>query len=229
MGDIPLIPKKVEARRPAVCPIDRIKLVPLLFLPFFLKHLGLKKSLVFYLMVGAACFLLFLPFYSPNFLEHYSQTIGLWFSNFEFNAGLYNGIKQIAISFDAKPWELIKTYGKIVPMLTVLAVLGLTFLRRNQKPSVLLTSMLWSLTLYYLLSATVHPWYIIFLVLLGAITEHRFALVWSLVVVLSYYAYSNPAFTENLWLLAVEYFVVFGFLGYEIFNLKRQKPIFHKN
>ncbi len=206
-----------------------IKLVPLLFLPFFFKHLGIKKSLVFYLMVGTACFILFLPFYSPDFLENYSQTIGLWFSNFEFNAGLYNGIKQIVVFFDGKPWELIKTYGKIVPVLTVLAVSGFTFLRRNQKPSILLTSMLWSLTLYYLLSATVHPWYIVFLVLLGVITEYRFVLVWSLVVVLSYYAYSNPAFTENLWLLAVEYFVVFGFLGYEIFNLKRQKPIFHKN
>ena len=206
-----------------------IKLVPLLFLPLFLKHLGLKNSLVFYLLVGATCLLCFLPFHSPDFLGNYSQTIGLWFSNFEFNAGLYNGIKQIAIAFDGKPWELIKTYGKIVPILTVLGVLGFTFLRQNQKLAVLLTSMLLSLTLYYLLSATVHPWYIIFLVLLGIFTEYRFAVLWSLVVVLSYFAYSNPAFTENLWLLALEYFVVFGFLAYEIFNPKRQKPIFHKN
>ncbi len=206
-----------------------IKLVPLLFLPLFLKHLGLKKSVVFYLLVGAICLLCLVPFYSPDFLGNYSQTIGLWFSNFEFNAGIYNGIKQIAIAFDGKPWELIKTYGKIVPILTVLAVLGLTFLRQNQKLAVLITSMLWVLTLYYLLSATVHPWYIIFLVLLGVFTEYRFAVLWSVVVVLSYFAYSNPAFTENLWLLALEYFVVFGFLAYEIFNRKQQKPIFHKN
>ncbi len=206
-----------------------IKLVPLLFLPFFLKHLGLKKSFVYYLLVGLTCLLCFIPFYSPDFLGNYSQTIVLWFSNFEFNAGLYNGIKQIAIIFDAKPWELIKTYGKIVPILTVTAVLLFTFFRQNQKLTVLLTSMLWVLTLYYLLSATVHPWYIIFLVLLGVFTEYRFAVLWSLVVVLSYFAYSNPDFTENLWLLAIEYFVVFAFLVYEIFNSKRQKPIFHKN
>ncbi|SDD56412.1 hypothetical protein SAMN05421636_10147 [Pricia antarctica] len=206
-----------------------IKLVPLLFLPLFLKYLGLKESFIFYLLVGAICILCFLPFYSPDFLANYSQTIGLWFSNFEFNAGLYNGVKQIAIAFDGKPWELIKTYGKIVPILTILAVLGVTFFRKNQNLAVLLTSMLWVLTLYYLLSATVHPWYIIFLVLLGVFTQYRFAVLWSLVVVLSYFAYSNPAFTENLWLLALEYFVVFGFLAYEIFNPKRQKPIFHKN
>jgi hypothetical protein len=206
-----------------------VKLVPLLFLPLFLKHLDLKKSLGFYLLVGGICLVLFLPFHSQEFVSNYSQTIGLWFSNFEFNAGPYNGIKQIAIAFDGKPWELIKTYGKITPVLTVLAVLLFTFLRKNRQLSVLLTSMLWVLTFYYMLSATVHPWYIIFLVLLSVFTPYRFALVWSLTVVLSYYAYSNPVFAENLWLLAIEYIVVLGFLGYEIFNTKRQKPIFHKN
>ena len=206
-----------------------VKLVPLLFLPLFLKYLGAKKSMVFYLLVGSTCLLLFIPFYSPEFLGNYSQTIALWFSNFEFNAGFYNVLKQVAISFDGKPWELIKTYGKITPALTIIAVLTFTFFRKNQNLSILLTSMLGVLTLYYMLSATVHPWYVIFLVFLGAVTGYRFALVWSLVVVLSYYAYSNPAFTENLWLLAIEYLVVYGFLAYEIFNPKRQNPPFQKN
>ncbi|HET8736792.1 MAG TPA: mannosyltransferase [Pricia sp.] len=205
------------------------KLVPLLFLPLFLKHLGLKLSFVFYLLVAVGCTAIFLPFYSPDSLGNYFQTVGLWFSNFEFNAGLYNGLKQIAIASDGKPWELIKTYGEIVPVLTLLAVLGFTFLRQNQKLTVLPTSMLWVLTTYYLLSAVVHPWYIVFLVLLSVFTPYRFALLWSLVVVLSYYAYSNPTFKENLWLLAIEYLVVYGFMIYEIFNAKRQKPIFHKN
>ena len=206
-----------------------VKLVPLLFLPLFLKHLGLKKSIGFYLLVGATCLLCFLPFYSPEFLENYSRTIALWFSNFEFNAGIYNGIKQIAIAFDGKPWELIKTYGKIVPVVTVLTVLALTFFRKNQKLPVLLASMLCILTLYYMLSATVHPWYIIFLVLLGVFTEYRFAVLWSIMVVLSYFAYANADFTENLWLLALEYFVVLAYIAYEIFNANRQKPIFQKN
>ena len=206
-----------------------VKLVPLLFLPLFLTHLKFKKSMLFYLLVGAACVACFVPFYSPVFLDNYGQTIGLWFSNFEFNAGLYNGIKQIAIGFDAKPWELIKTYGKLVPVLTVLFILAFTFFRKNEKLGVLLTSMLGVLAFYYFLSATVHPWYIIFLVLLGVFTEYRFAVLWSLMVVLSYFAYSNPEFMENLWLLALEYFVVFGFLAYEIFNPKRPKTIFHKN
>jgi len=193
-----------------------VKLVPLLFLPLFLKHFKFKKSILFYVIVGVTSLLFFAPFYSSEFISNYSQTIALWFSNFEFNAGLYNAIKQIAIQFDIKPWELIKTYGKITPILTIVAVLLFTFLRKNQKLSVLITSMLWVLTLYYFLSATVHPWYVIFLVLLTAFTKYRFALVWSAAIVLSYFAYSLADFKENLWLLAIEYIAVFTFLIYEL-------------
>jgi len=193
-----------------------VKLVPLLFLPLFLNHFKLKRSVVFYLIIGITSLLLFVPFYSSEFISNYSQTIGLWFSNFEFNAGLWNAIKHIGIQFDAKPWELIKTYGKITPIVTIVAVLLFTFLRKNEKLPVLITSMLWVLTLYYFISATVHPWYIIFLVVLTAFTKYRYAFIWSAAVVLSYYAYSLADFKENLWLLAIEYIAVFSFLIYEL-------------
>ncbi len=206
-----------------------VKLVPLLFLPLFLKHFGLKKSVPFYAVVGAVCLLLWLPFYSSAFIDNYSQTIGLWFSNFEFNAGLYNAIKQIAVQFDAKPWELIKSFGRLTPFLIIGSALLFTFIPKNQKLGTLVTSMLWVLTLYYFLSATVHPWYIIFLVLLTVFTEYRYALVWSAAVVLSYFAYSKIDFKEHLGLIAIEYISVYGFLAYEIFKLKGKKLLFHKN
>ena len=122
-----------------------VKLVPLLFLPLFLKHFSLKKSILFYTIIGLTSLLLFAPFYTSEFIHNYSKTLGLWFSNFEFNAGLYNAVKQIAIPFDAKPWELIKTYGKITPIVTVVIVLLFTFLRKNQDLQVLLSSMMWVL------------------------------------------------------------------------------------
>ncbi len=193
-----------------------VKLVPLLFLPLFLKHFKFKKTVFFYLIIAGTSLLLFAPFYSADFINNYSQTIGLWFSNFEFNAGLYNAVKHTAIQFDAKPWELIKFYGKITPIITIIAVLLFTFLRKNEKLSVLITSMLWVLTLYYLISATVHPWYIIFLVVLTAFTKYRYAFIWSSAIVLSYYAYAQADFKENLWLLTLEYLAVISFLVYEL-------------
>lgn len=193
-----------------------VKLVPLLFLPLFLKHLKFKKSIFFYSIIGITSLLLFAPFYSSEFINNYSKTIGLWFSNFEFNAGIYNVIKQVAIQFDGKPWELIKTYGKITPVLTIIIVFLITFLRKNQKLTVLITSMLWVLTLYYFMSATVHPWYVIFLVALSTFTNYRFAILWSAAIVLSYFAYSQTDFKENLWLLTIEYLSVFTYVIYDL-------------
>ncbi len=193
-----------------------VKLVPLLFLPLFLKYFSFKRSIFFYTIIGFTSLVFLIPFYSSEFVTNYSKTIGLWFSNFEFNASLWNVVKHIGILFDAKPWELIKTYGKITPVLTIGFVLLFTFLRKNKDLRTLLSSMLWILTLYYFLSATVHPWYIIFLVLLSIFTNFRYALVWSLAVILSYFAYSKTDFNENLYLLAIEYSTVIGYIIYEI-------------
>lgn len=206
-----------------------LKLVPLLFLPMFLKHLGLKKSILFYMLVGLSCLTLLVPFYTPVFVENYAQTVGLWFSNFEFNAGIYNMVKYIGIKyFDAKPWLLVKSYGNLVPMLVIAAALLLTFLRKNNKPKVLLASMLFLLTFYYLLSSTVHPWYLVFLLALGIFTDFKYPWVWSAMVVLSYFAYSNPEYKEHLGLLALEYFIVFGYMAYEFLKNSNNKPFFRK-
>jgi len=193
-----------------------VKLVPFLLLPLFLKYFSFKRSIFFYTIIGFTSLVFLIPFYSSEFVTNYSKTIGLWFSNFEFNASLWNVVKHIGILFDAKPWELIKTYGKITPVLTIGFVLLFTFLRKNKDLRTLLSSMLWILTLYYFLSATVHPWYIIFLVLLSIFTNFRYALVWSLAVILSYFAYSKTDFNENLYLLAIEYSTVIGYIIYEI-------------
>ena len=220
--------KRLFAAIVFACSIS-VKLVPLMFLPLFISYFGFRKSIKFYSALGLITLLGILPFYSPEFFSNYTNTVGLWFSNFEFNAGLYNIIKQIAINFDVKPWELIKTYGKLIPFIIIGFVLALTFLRDNKKLSVLISSMLWTLALYYFLSSTVHPWYIIFLVGLTVFTDYRFPLAWSLAIILSYSAYANPEFKENPGFLLIEYLIVFGFMAYEIYKLKGKKLLIRKN
>ncbi len=194
-----------------------IKLVPLLFLPLFLTHFKFKKSVAFYSIVGLSILTLLLPFYASEFIANYSKTVGLWFSNFEFNSSIYNVVKTIGVNyFDAKPWELIKTYGKLTPIITILTVLAFTFFRKNDNLSTLISSMLWILTIYYFISPTVHPWYIIFLVVLTCFTNYRYALVWSATVILSYWAYSDPNYVEHLGILTIEYLLVFSFMIYEL-------------
>lgn len=200
------------------------KLIPLLFLPLFLRFFGIKKSFLFYTIVGVSTLLIFLPFYNSEFITNYSKTVGLWFSNFEFNASVYNIVKKIGIHFfDAKPWELIKIYGKITPYIIIGVVLLFSLFKKNQKITDLINAMLWVMTLYYVLSATVHPWYLVFLVFLSIFTRYRFALLWSGFAIVSYWAYSNTDYIEHLGLLSFEYISVFAYMTYEIITLRNKK------
>ncbi|WP_293298930.1 mannosyltransferase [Allomuricauda sp.] len=206
-----------------------VKLVPLIFLPILVKYLGLKKSAIFYILVIAGCIMLLLPFYSFVFVDNYTETVGLWFSNFEFNASVYNVVKKIAVTyFEAKPWELIDTYGSYLKIGVLIIVLLLAFLRKNQSLDHVLSTMVIALALYYFLSSTVHPWYVIFLLGFAIFTDYKFPLVWSCTIILSYYAYSHPDFKENLWLLAIEYIVVIGYFIYELIGSRPKKLYFLK-
>ncbi|WP_435623566.1 mannosyltransferase [Flagellimonas sp.] len=224
-----LIKKQWIAAAPVYAFSILVKLVPILFLPLFLRYLGFKKSVGFYTLVLTTCIAFLAPFYTPIFIDNYSETVGLWFSNFEFNAGIYNVVKSIGVNFfEAKPWELIKSYGKVMAISVIAIALVLTFFRKNENFKTLLQSMLWVLFAYLALSSTVHPWYIIFLLTLSLLTNYKFPILWTLVVILSYWAYSNPDFTENLWLLGIEYLTVFAFLIYELTTKSSKKLDFFK-
>ncbi|MEM9361711.1 MAG: mannosyltransferase [Bacteroidota bacterium] len=224
-----LVKKQWIAAAPVYALSILVKLVPILFLPLFLRYLGFKKSVGFYILVIATCVVFITPFYTSIFIDNYSETVGLWFSNFEFNAGIYNMVKSVGVTFfEAKPWELIKTYGKIMALSVIVIALALTFFKKNENFKVLTQSKLWVLFAYLTLSSTVHPWYIIFLLTLGLFTNYKFPILWTLVVILSYWAYSNPDFTENLWLLGIEYFAVFALFIYELTSKSTKKLDFFK-
>ena len=214
-----------------------VKLLPLLFLPLFINYFSnskmisqvskirevpFKKSLKFYSVAGATIILTFLPFHSSEFIHNFFSTIALWFQNFEFNASVYYIIRWIG--FQIVGWNIIETVGKILPILVLLFVLGLVFFNmptkneeRNKTRQKLLTAMLFAVSFYFLLSTTVHPWYIATPLLLSVFTKYRFPIVWSFMVMLSYSAYGKDGFDENLWLVTLEYSVVIGIAICEIF------------
>ena len=199
-----------------------VKLIPLMFLPLFLRHFKLKRSLIFYGVVGVVLLLSILPFYSLEMAQNFGDTVSLWFSNFEFNAGVYNAIKYLGLQMGEKPWEMVKNYGKLVPIIVLVVVFFTTLLRNNKDHRTLIASMLLVLTAYYLLSATVHPWYIVFLIFLCLGTEYRYPLFWSALVVLSYSAYRSEPAQEDLALVFIEYIVVIAVLIYEFLRFNRE-------
>ncbi len=200
-----------------------VKLIPLLFLPLFFQKLGFKKSVVYYSIVGLITIALFLPFYSPQFISNYTETVGLWFQNFEFNASIYYIIRAIGYQF--RGWNEIAIIGKAIPILVLLFVVFLTFYRKNKSTLGLIITMLFALSFYYFTASTVHPWYVATLVILSIFTNYKFPLVWSFIIVISYFAYNNTSNSENLWIIGFEYAVVYSVLIYEVFFKKCEEPL----
>ena len=91
-----------------------LKLVPLLFLPLWLRYFKPNRLILFYSFIGSFILLTLMPLYSEDFLDHYQATLGLWFGNFEFNAGLYNLAEWITVSIFRNPrMEVYKTIRHI--------------------------------------------------------------------------------------------------------------------
>jgi hypothetical protein len=160
----------------------------------------------------------FLPFLSSTLISNFSESIGLWFQKFEFNASIYYLIRWIG--YQVMGFNIIMIAGKVLPVIVILVLGGLSIYRKNNSTQRLITTMLLGVSVYFFLSTTVHPWYIATPLLLSVFTRYRFAAIWSFMVILSYFAYSDAVFRENLWLVAMEYIVVIGMFTYEISNEK---------
>jgi alpha-1,6-mannosyltransferase len=201
-----------------------VKLVPILSLPLFLNKLGWKKSIRFYLSIGIVFALFFLPFLSGDFIKNYSATIGLWFSNFEFNASFYYLLKWVLEA--TTNLTLIHSMRSIV--IGFLGILiSCQLIQNKTKTSKLSLSILWVLTGYYFVSTTVHPWYVISILLLSVFTSYKFARVWSYTLIFSYLAYNQFSVHENGYILALEYLPVWAVLVWELSNQRASCKLKH--
>ena len=196
-----------------------IKLIPILFLPILVKRLGLVKSIWFYLITAIVLAFTFLPFLDGQLLQHIFTSINLYFSTFEFNASIYYIIRWIG--FKSVGYNIIEQVGPILCVATLVLVLMVYFYKNNSWEDTL-KKMLFGYTIYLLLATTIHPWYLVNLVLLSVfVKNYRYALVWSSLVIVSYSAYVSSPYQENYWLITIEYIVVFVWFGIELARNKR--------
>ena len=184
------------------------KLVPLIFLPLLAFRVPWKRVVTYWLISGLITCLLFATIWSPELWNGMSTSLSLYFQKFEFNASIYYVIREIG--YAVKGYNIIQTAGLYLALTTLILILWWSWYAHNRMTWS--QAMLWALTLFLFLSTTVHPWYITPLVALAVFSNYRFPLAWSILVILSYAGYAERGYTENLWLVATEYLLLWGVL-----------------
>ena len=193
-----------------------VKLLPLIFLPLLIRRMGLTKSIIFYAIVGTTLVVLFLPFYNTDLIPNFLSSLRLYFQTFEFNASLYYVLRWVG--YQIAGYNIVAILGTALAVAAFIIIITIAVLEKTITWLSLFQSMLMCLTAYFLMVTTVHPWYITSLVLISLFTSYRYPIVWSAVIILSYAAYRTVPYSENLWLIAVEYIVVLSCMVYELFR-----------
>ena len=185
------------------------KLIPVIAIPLLIKKFGRIQTF----FVGLACLLLFWissPYLwgSPDKYLHFFSSLQLYYGKFEFNGSIYSVLR--GLGFLLTGFNLIEWISKLMILLTIFSFLyiyrsGISFLK----------GFYWLMVVYLIFSAVVHPWYLAILVALSPFVSYRFALIWAAFIPLSYITYASLPYSQNYWLIGLEYLAVASFAVYE--------------
>jgi SAM-dependent methyltransferase len=190
------------------------KLLPLLFLPFFIKRIGSVKTAVFSAVVGLTMVLMYTPFWSAELVQNTRETLALYFAYFEFNGSIYYLVREGG--FWIKGYNIIADTAIWLPRIVLVSILLIAFLNKDRKLSSLPKMMLFAWFIYYAFATTVNPWYVAVLVAFLPFVKYRFGLIWLMLVPLSYHAFGYADYHENLLVIAIEYVPVYLWLFFEL-------------
>ncbi|NND95111.1 MAG: polyprenol phosphomannose-dependent alpha 1,6 mannosyltransferase MptB [Flavobacteriales bacterium] len=196
------------------------KIVLLLSLPALWRRWGAPKTAGIGILTLVFCVAGFALYVDIPMIHHMGQSLDLYFRNFEFNASIYSLTRTIA--YEWIPYYTSAAIGPYVTGVMILGILSLTFLRKAERFEGFFETLLFILSVYLLFASTVHPWYIVNLVAVSLFTQYRYPIVWSFVVVVSYFMYANDLI-EVGWMIGLEYLVVLGYFIYEMKNIRSNR------
>jgi len=186
-----------------------IKLLPAFLFPFIIRYLGIKKSLQYLLISGVLIFIFLVPVwpYTAEFLS----SLRLYFKTFEFNGSIYELWKTV--DYLRLGYNNIEVVGKWMAVGFFAVIVFLIVLQKKHNYQALIRSCFLAWCAYLFLSTTVHPWYLLPVLVMGLLSGYFFPVVWSGVIILSYSWYDeNLSSGTKYGLRALEYLVVLIFM-----------------
>lgn len=186
----------------SMCVSIAMKLVPLMFLPLLIRSLGWRRSVMYFIVLGVSLGIIAIPVLNNSIFTGYETSLPYYFKKFEFNASVYYLIREWG--YLQYGYNIIGDIGWKLGAVTALTIIVFSLLKNFN----LWEKMLFSLTVFLLLSTTVHPWYIIPAVALSVFTRHSYPAIWSILIFFTYAGYSENGFREDYQVVVVEYVLV---------------------
>ncbi len=187
------------------------KLLPLMFVPavlmFLFYHKRWKNYLAYFTLFTV---ILFTPFFITLDIPNFFKSIDLYFQKFEFNASIYYLLRGVGKFLTG--YNQIFILGPLLGLTTLLLILKKVYKSKVKSVLELITVCLFSFTTYLFLTTTVHPWYLIMPIALSVFNPRWYIIAWSFLIILSYSTYANPDYQQNLYLISLEYLIVFGIM-----------------
>jgi alpha-1,6-mannosyltransferase len=215
------------------------KLIPLMFLPVILLFMrSIKKSLLYGVVVLFTCLILFTPLFDWEIISGFNESFSYYFKKFEFNASVYYLVREWG--FWKYGYNIVQTVGWKLGLISGIGILIYTLISylKNHQPAYrtgrpitnnlptgqagqqLFKDWLWIYGLYLLFITTLHPWYAIPLLAFSVFTHFRFTVLWSFLIFFTYAGYSQNGYTENLWIVFIEYLLVIIYFALEFIRPK---------
>ena len=201
-----------------------IKLLPLMFFPFFWFKMDNRQKRLFFGSLTILSALMFLPVLSAYGSLSILKSANLYFQKFEFNGSLYYVLRWIGEQLSG--YNLIHYLG---PGLAIMTLIYNLIKAKESAGFTLKSFMNYALlvwTVYLFLATTVHPWYVSMLVFLCVFSSFRYPIVWSYLIFLTYVNYSGTVYYENFYFVLIEYSFLISFL---IFEFRKGAPILSKD
>lgn len=186
------------------------KFLPLIFLPLLFRRIGFKKTVIYSSIVMVVLAISFLPLINTAHIWAIGKSLELYFQKFEFNASIYYIARWYG--FELAGHNIIEQSGKWMMGATFVSIMLYALLGKKRR---LPEQMMWVWALYLLFATTVHPWYIIPLLVLSIFGLKQFPFVWTILVFFTYANYQLSGYFEWLEIVMVEYIIVILIALYE--------------
>jgi len=202
------------------------KILPALFFPLIFFYLKEKKRWVFLLSTAITSLLLFGPLlFDAEVLSNLAESANLYVKKFEFNASIYYLLRELG--YLAYGYNMIHVIGPVLTISTLITIICIAIVPFKKAISFkeLITLMMFSFMVYLFLSATVHPWYVATIIGLSIFTSYRSPLLWGLLIFLTYANYMGSEYRELMWVVILEYTLVFSLFINELRQFRGLKML----